>query len=93
MLTPLYTVPPATQTTCSSLVVCNQQSGPIAFRIAVAVLGAADDPSQYLFFDTQLSANGSATMVLGITLGPGDVMRVQTDTGPTSFNLFGVEVT
>jgi hypothetical protein len=91
-LTALYTVPAATQVTCSTLVVCNQGVVGIKFRVSVAVAGAADTGKQYLYFDVALARNDSFAATLGITLGAGDVVRVQTDTVNVSFSLFGVEV-
>lgn len=93
ILTLLYTVPAATNTTSSSIVVANQNATSIKFRVSVAIAGAADTPAQYLYFDALLSGNSTFIATVGITLGATDVMRVQTDTANVSFNLFGAEVT
>lgn len=92
-LTDLYTVPANTNASCSSLNVSNQTANAIAFRVSVAVAGAVDARKQYLYYDAVLPANLTVVLVNGISLGPGDVVRVQTDTLNVSFNLFGVEVT
>lgn len=92
-LTALYTVPASTQTTCSSIVVCNQNASSIAFRVSVAIGGAADTPAQYLYYDVALTKNNSFVATLGITLAATDVVRVRSDTANVSFNLFGAEVT
>lgn len=92
-LTALYTVPAATQTTCSTLVVCNQNATKVKFRVSVSVSGAGDATKQYLFYDVALLGNETRTFTLGITLGAADIVRVYSDTVLTSFNLFGVEVT
>lgn len=92
VLTLLYTVPAATNTTSSSVVVANQNATTIKFRISVAVAAAADTPAQYLYFDCALSGNSTFIATVGITLGATDVMRVQSDTANVSFNLFGAEV-
>lgn len=91
-LTALYTVPASTQTTCSSVVVCNQNGGAIKFRISVAVAGEADTPKQYLYWDVSVAKGDSFVATLGITLATTDVVRVQSDTANVSFNLFGAEI-
>jgi hypothetical protein len=92
-LTALYTVPSGKSTAASTLVVCNQNNTKIAFRISVAVGGAADAPQQYLYYDAGLFGNSSVIATMGISLGSGDIVRVQSDTANVSFNLFGVEET
>ena len=46
-ITTLYTVPDLTQTTVSSLVVCNRHSSGITFRVSVHVNGAGADDKQF----------------------------------------------
>lgn len=94
ILTDLYTVPLGTQTTISSITVCNQNSGVSAFfRISVAKAGAADNPAQYIYWDIEIEQNDTFIFTGGLTIGAGDIIRVQSDVGSVSFNLFGVEVT
>ena len=95
VLTNLYTVPAATSTATSSITICNQNSGSgtqIAFRVSIAIGGAADTPKQYIYYDIPLIANDTFIATIGLTLGTGDIIRVQTDTANVSFTLFGVEV-
>lgn len=87
----LYTVPSLTQTTCSSLVVCNRTAGAIAFRISVHVAGAGADDKQYLYYDKSAAANDTFSAVLGLTLGEGDVVKTYAASTGLTFNLFGVE--
>lgn len=92
-ITDIYTVPGATSTTISSIMVCNQNStGSINFRISIAVSGASDTPKQYLYYDVPLISNDTFVAVIGLTLGSSDVLRVMTDTANVSFSVFGVEV-
>ena len=91
VLTDLYTVPNATQTTVSSLVICNQ-SAATTFRLSVAIVGTNDSLSQYLAFDIPLDPNQLITLTLGITLGTTDKIRCQSASGLVSFNAFGVEI-
>jgi hypothetical protein len=91
-LTTLYTVPAATSTTVSSLVVCN--TGLVCtFRASVAVAGAADNIKQYLYYDISLGIATTMVATLGITLAATDVVKCYSSLGTTSFSLFGVEIT
>lgn len=90
-LSDLYTVPDTTQTTTSSLIVCNSHSGNAEFRISIAVAGAADNIKQYLYYDHAVNAKESHVAILGLTLNEGDVVRVYASSIYLSFNLFGVE--
>lgn len=91
-LTALYTVPALTYTVVSSVIVCNQNSTSSTFRISVAVLGAADTPKQYLYYDVPISKNNTFVATIGISLNAGDVVRVYAGNTNVSFNLMGVEV-
>ncbi len=90
-LTDLYTVPLATKTTCTSIVVANRSATPTSFRISVAKAGAADDAKQYLYYDVPISANDTFIATIGITLETTDVVRVYAGAATLSFNLFGIE--
>ena len=91
-LTTLYTVPANRYAVCISIIVCNQSSSTIHFRVSVAVAAAADTPAQYLYFDVVLTKNDTFIATIGVTLATTDVVRVQADSSQVSFNLFGVEV-
>ena len=92
-LTDAYTVPALTQASVSSIVVCNTDNAAHSFRVSVAVGGAADDPSQYLYYDCPIVANDTFVSTIGVSLGPADVVRVYSDAGDLAFTIFGVEVT
>lgn len=93
-LTDLYTVPASgVRTVASTLKVCNQGSSPTKFRVAIAVAGAAAEAKQYVYYDEILAANDTFSATEGWTLAATDVVRVYSDNGLCSFNLFGVEVT
>lgn len=91
-LTTLYTVPGATTTVASTLVVCNRNNSNVTFRVSVAVAGAADNVKQYIYYDTLLLKNDSVFATIGLTLGAADVVRVYASTTGVSFALYGVEV-
>lgn len=92
-LTAAYTVPVSTQAVVSSITVCNQAAAGTAFRISVAINGAADTPAQYIAYDVAIAGNVTVTYVIGITLGAGDIVRVYNTLATLSFNVFGVELT
>lgn len=92
-LTTAYTVPALTTTTVSTITVCNQSATATSFRISVAVAGAADTPSQYLYYDIAISGNDTFAATIGVTLGQNDVIRVYNTLATCSFNIFGVENT
>ena len=89
----LYTVPDKSQTTVSSLVVCNRSGSGITYRVRIAVAGASVDNKQYIFYDKALGANTTEAHVIGITLNQADVVRVFASSGDVSFSLFGCETT
>lgn len=90
--TTLYTVPAATQTVCSTLVICNQAGSAGTFRVAVRVGGAVLAASQYLFYDTAIAANSTVTVTIGLTLAATDVVTVYASSANQSFALFGSEI-
>lgn len=91
--TDAYTVPGATTTVITSVVVCNRSGSSDTFRLWVAVDGAADSDEQYLYYDFTVPANDSFAATLGITLDASDVVRVRSANGNLSFNVFGIEQT
>ena len=90
-ITTLYTVPDLTQTTVSSLVVCNRGGSGITFRVSVHVNGAGADDKQFIFYDEDLAATTTRTVVIGMCLGQKDVVKVYSSAANVSCNLFGVE--
>ena len=89
----LYTVPSATSAVCSTIVICNQAASAATFRVAVRPAGASISTSQYISYDTNVNANDSITMTIGITLATTDVVTVRANTTTVSFSLFGSELT
>ena len=91
--TDLYTVPANTSSVCSTLVICNQAASAATFRVAVRPAGASIATQHYTSYDTNLNANDSITVTIGITLATTDVVTVRANTTTVSFNLFGSELT
>lgn len=90
-LSALYTVPALTTAVASTITACEQAGAATKFRISVAVVGAADAPTQYLFYDADIGINETKTITIGMTLGAADVVRVYSTSGSVSFNAFGAE--
>lgn len=93
MLTTFYTVPAATSTVVSSVIVCNVSGSGEQFSISIAIGGAADTLKQYIYFTTPLDTNDTFVATIGITLAATDQLRVWSLSGGLSFNLVGVEIT
>jgi hypothetical protein len=87
----LYTVPELTQTTISSITICNRSGIELSFRVSIHVDGAAIDDKQYLFFDTPIAGNSLVAATLGMTLDDSDVIQVVASAIGITINLFGVE--
>lgn len=90
-LTDLYTVPAATSTTVSSVTVCNQSATATSFRLSVAPGGAADTPSQYLYYDVAIGGNDTFIATVGLTLEAASKIRVYNTLATLSFAAYGVE--
>jgi len=89
----LYTVPGATSTVISSIVVCNRSVTATTFRIYVAIAGAAATNAQYLYYDVSLPGLDTFIATIGATLATTDVLRVLSGNANVSFNAFGIEST
>lgn len=90
-LTSLYTVPAATSTVCSTLVISNLSTA-ASIRVAVRPAGAAIANQHYIVYDAVISANDSVFLTLGISLATTDVVSVYASTANVSFNLYGSEI-
>jgi len=90
--TTVYTVPASTQAVVSSIVICNQSATATTFRIWIAVNGAGDGNTQYLYYDVSLPGNDTFVITIGITLGAADLIRAYVGAATVSINVFGVEI-
>jgi glucose-6-phosphate dehydrogenase assembly protein OpcA len=91
--TTLYTVPAATQTVVSTIVVANRATSSATYRVAIRPEAATLANQHYLAFDVTVGAADSTTLTLGITLNATDVITVRASTANLSFNAFGSEIT
>lgn len=92
-LTTAYTVPGATSTVVSTVVVCNRSSTATSFRLAVRPAGAAISNEHYICYDVAIAGNETKTLTLGLSLATTDVVSVYATLATLSFNIFGVEIT
>jgi hypothetical protein len=92
-LTDIYTVPAATQTAVSSIVVCNITTVVKTYRVAVRPAGASINNKHYLAYDAPISKNATMTLVLGIALAATDVISVYGSDTNVQFSVFGQEIT
>ena len=90
--TTLYTVPSATQSVVSTIVIANLSTSPATFRIAIRVAGATLTASQYVAYDVIVGASDSTALTLGITLGATDVITIYGSTTNLTFTAFGSEI-
>jgi hypothetical protein len=91
--TTLYTVPSATESVISTVVVCNRSATNRTFRLAVRPNGATLANEHYLAYDVTVGASDSTTLTLGITMDAADVLTVYASTTDLSFSAFGSEIT
>jgi hypothetical protein len=91
--TDLYTVPAATSTVVSTLVIANRAATAATYRIAIRPAGATLANEHYIAYDVAVGAADSTTLTLGITLAATDVITVYGSTANLSFNAFGSEIT
>ena len=90
----LYTVPASTNTVVSSIIVTNRNNNAnITYRIAVQPGGATLANDHFIAYDTSVVALDSAALSLGLALGVGDVLSVNTANANVTFSAFGVEIT
>jgi hypothetical protein len=90
--TDIYTVPSATQTIISTIVVSNRSASARTYRLAVRPNGATIANQHYIAYDVPIAANDSTALTLGITIDAADVITVYASTADLSFNIYGSEI-
>lgn len=94
--TTLYTVPGSTQTILSAggVTVCNRSSTPTTFRVNIDPGGGGDSNEQYYAYDVPIGGNQTVVCpgTPGLSLGPGDLIRVYATLATLSFNASGLEI-
>lgn len=89
----LYTVPSATESVISSIVIANRGSEGAVFRVAVRPDGETLANKHYVAYDVPIARNSSTVLSFGMTLNSGDVLTVRADSTSITFNAFGTEIT
>jgi hypothetical protein len=90
--TTLYTVPSATQTVISSLIVTNRGASSGTYRIAIRPNGATLSAEHYIAYDVTIAAYSFVSLTLGLTIDASDVLTVYASTADFSFNAYGSEI-
>jgi hypothetical protein len=90
--TDLYTVPAATETIVSTLVVANRAATDATFRVSISVDGAATATKDYIAYDLSCGGNGINAFTFGLTIDATDKVRVYASSADLSFSLFGSEI-
>lgn len=90
--TDIYTVPAATKTVVSTIVVANLSAGAATYRIAVRKAGEALANKQYIAYDVTVQANDSTAITIGPTLAATDVVTVYASSANLAFTMFGSEI-
>lgn len=91
--TTLYTVPAATQTVTSSVIVCNRGAVLSTFRVALRALGVATTNDSYLYYDVTIAPNDTFVATIGIVLIATDILEVYASTSNLTFQMAGQENT
>ena len=92
-LTDAYTVPTATEAVVSSVLISNTSATATTAQISIAIAGAVDDISQYIYYNLEIPGNDTFIATIGVTLAAADVVRVYATLATLNFQLFGSEVT
>ena len=91
--TDVYTVPSATETVISTIILANLAAAANTFRLSIRPNGATQADEHYIAYDVPIAANDSTTLTLGITLDAGDVVTCYGGaSSDISVNIFGTEI-
>jgi hypothetical protein len=89
----LYTVGAGKQAVLSTISITNVTGTAATARVYVRVAGAAAALGNAIVYDGSFGANSATALTLGITLGPADVVTIQTGTANAlTFQAFGSEI-
>jgi hypothetical protein len=91
-LTTLYTVPSATETVVSTILVSNISASAITYRIAVRPDAEAIAAKHYIAYDATLAANSNVAYTIGLTINAADVISVYASDTNGVFQAYGSEI-
>jgi len=81
------------ETIVSTIVIANREAATNTFRLAVRPGGATLANEHYIAYDSDVLANDSITLTLGITLADNDIITVGASDNQVSFSAFGTVIT
>jgi len=91
--TDVYTVPSATETVISTIIIANLAATANTFRLSIRPNGASQTDAMYLAYDVPIAANDSTTLTLGITLDAADVVTAYSGaSADLTVSVFGTEI-
>ncbi len=90
--TDVYTVPAATETVISTVIIANRAASAGTFRLSVRPNGGTQTDAMYCAYDVPVAANDSTTLTLGLTLDATDVITLYCSSADMSVNVFGTEI-
>jgi hypothetical protein len=91
----VYTVPAATNTVISTLMICNRATVNAAYNIAIQPAGATLANQHYISFNALVPAQDSIALTVGMSLAATDNIAVQANTTGVNnlgFTIFGTEI-
>lgn len=91
----LYTVPSATSTVVSSIVITNQAASAATYRIAVqpsADAGSSATAKHFIVYGATVAASDTTILTVGLTLATGDRIRIFGSSATMSFSAYGSEI-
>jgi hypothetical protein len=91
-LVSMYTVPAATETIISSIVVANTSASDRTYRITIQPNNDTLAQKHYIAYDVTSKANTTTSYTLGITLDATDQVYILGSTTDLSISLFGSEI-
>lgn len=86
----LYKVPHNTHCWIDRAIFANVSNNPRTFCLALCPGGVANHPHDWIVFDHASAANEEYDRDLSVRLNPGDSVRILTDNGNVTFQLFGM---
>lgn len=88
----LYTVGAnSSLVTITSFIICNQMNSPTVFSIKIIPFASgAESDANYIFRSVDLAAKETRIIPLSNPLAKGDIIKVSSGNGSTSFSLFGM---
>lgn len=91
----VYTVPAATNTVISTLMICNRATVNASYNIAVVPAGATLANQHYICFNSLVPPNDTIALTVGMSLAATDNIAIQANTTGVNnlgFTLFGTEI-